>query len=164
MLKTFKGQVTFVDLIAALMIFLVIFSAITSAWNKQLKDMNRQKYFDSMEFTGFSLMEYLLSSPGSPTNWEALAPGDVNKVGLAEEYLVIDENKLAAFEALGADYGNAKELLRTGAFEFFFKVDGKEDVNVGLMPVGEAVTFKVRRVAQYKGSEANVELLLYKIE
>lgn len=153
-----------IDFMFGLFIFIIILGYLTAVWTLNLSTIENNYVFDDMQRLAFQTTDLLIKSEGAPGNWEEIADiNDVNVIGLAESDRVINEQKLNRFKNLGAEYEKVKEILQIANYDFYFELQGIDDVNAGLAPMAEAQKVVVRRVVNYKGSDAIVIFTLYKV-
>lgn len=161
--KEQKGQGILIDIMMALFIFIVILGYLTTVWTMNLSTIESNYLSDDMQRLAFQTTDLLVRTSGTPNNWETMVIDDVNTIGLATSDRILDEQKLNRFKNLGADYRKAKEIMQIGNYDFYFELQGVDDVNAGLMPMTEAQKVVVRRIVNYKGEEAFVIFTLYKV-
>ena len=152
-----------IDFMMALFIFIIVLGYLTTVWTMNLSTIENNYVLDDMQRLAFQATDLLIRTAGTPNNWEVMDIDDVNAIGLVERDRVIDEQKLNKFKNLGVEYGRVKELLQIANYDFYFELQGVDDVNAGLPCMTEAQKVVVRRAVNYKGDEAIVIFTLYKV-
>ena len=136
-----RGQVVSYDIYLAVFVFLLLFGAMYLLWQGNLRQLDRERKLMEMKYTAIQVMDYLVSSQGSPVDWEVeLNP---TALGLASERLLISADKATKMPGLaesGVDklsYENSKELLGLSSYEYYLKIAGASGL---LFEAGKRVT------------------------
>ncbi|MBN2127542.1 MAG: hypothetical protein JW703_04080 [Candidatus Diapherotrites archaeon] len=158
-----KGQSFSLDLLAALIIFLIVLGFVVSNYSEALVSANNLNEKIVLQRKAFSAMELLTSTKGKPENWNELNFTDINSIGLLNSEKKASEEKLSAF--INLDYTESKNLLGLNELDYFFSFTGEDSIESGLQLDANVQVDSVvlRRIVSYKGSEAVVELKVYKI-
>jgi len=156
-----KGQVILFDLAIAIMVFLILFIFLNQIWVDNLNALQQQDSALEIQFKAVQVAEMLVTSPGKPANWHLPAETPVI-IGLAEKNNILNQAKLNAFAA--EDYNTLKELMQIKNMDFFFRLSGAQDLNVGRLPPTDASVVSVERIATLNGREANVRFSLFRKE
>ena len=154
-----KGQVSSYDVLVAIIIFLMMFIVL-----KQIPMYNLTEAIDDFSYNEMRLysqqaMDSMLKTNGYPTNWAA---GDVEIIGLAQKQNILDEEKVTEFLLL--DYGDARNMLALGKYDFNFlvdSVDDSKDFSFGVNIQEDKEVIVIERVVYY-GGEANAKLYVFK--
>lgn len=117
MKKTFKkinlrGQFFSPDMIIAIFIFVVAISFFfisSENINQQISVLEERKRIDEV---AHSTMNFLLYSPGIPSNWESKEFSDVNFFGLVTERNKISQEKINSFVSFfNNNYDDSKKKI-----------------------------------------------------
>ncbi len=122
--KSKKGAAFSTDMTIAIFIFLAIFIAITTAWNSVLDSSGRNAQRKHAEMMVLRIADEFVRTGGYPSDWEE-NPLSALTIGLAGSDRILDSDKVQAF--LDMDYETAKDILKTGGYEFYMEID-EEDV------------------------------------
>jgi len=160
-LKTSEtAQASLMDLVMGFFIFMLVFASVTALINKNDKDLLRNTEIEEIRHDCFFAAKELTETKGFPNNWEALDETEIQRIGLIEKHNTISEDKLVAFSNLS--YDKAKELLKIKGYDFYFVLDGEDYVTAGLLPISQTkYSMNTKRIINYKGSEAEIELQVY---
>jgi len=96
-----KGQGIAVDLLSAVLIFLLVVGSISWVWSNKAAESEKQLYEDEMQTMAENALDMLVGSSGSPSNWETRPLIDTNTIGLVRSSGVVSEEKLTTFVYLG---------------------------------------------------------------
>jgi hypothetical protein len=159
-----KAQATLVDIMFGVFIFSVILAMMISFYGTNLENTQKQQLQTDLETKAFQTIDQLIRFKGKPNNWNELTINEVNLFGIAKRDRIIDENKLSKLSSLAiTDYNTVKQKLNIGQYDFLLELQGIDNVSIGITPISEATIVVVRRIANYRGQEANVQLSLYKL-
>ena len=164
-----KGQLVSTELVicssiflAALIIFLLVWSAISSAYRDEQANRDMQ-----VELTGISDMAVL--SPGDPPDWEMTAPTNASAFGFAQSPNVLSPAKLSALALLNQTYVISKERMGAGKYGLFITV---LDANGGQLPYGfgeqvtasngSIVSFSAERLALLGGTPVRLVVQIWR--
>jgi len=154
-----RGQSSLIDLVMGFFIFTLIIASVFSAVNKNEKDFSKNNEIAEIKHSSFFSLKELTETQGFPLNWEELNENDANRIGLIKRNQ-LDEDKLVAFSNM--TYDKSKELLNLEGYDYFFILDGVDYITVGLAPASQPeYLFSTKRIVNYKGSEAEIELQVY---
>jgi len=154
-----RGQASMIDLVIGFSIFLLVFASVSAVINKNSKDFTKNSEINEIKHDSFFVLKELTETQGYPLDWETLNENDVERIGLAKRN-EINEDKLMAFSNM--TYNKSKELLKLQGYDYFFVLDGADYVTAGLNPASQTkYLIKTKRIVNYKGSEAEVELQVY---
>ena len=164
-----RGQMVSTELVicssifmAALIIFLLAWSAISSAYAEEQANRDMQ-----VALIGISDMAVL--SPGDPADWELSAPTNASAFGFAQSPNVLSAAKLSALAQLNQTYVISKERMGAGKYGLFISV---LDENGNPLPYGfgvqvtaandSIVSFSAERLALLNGSPARVLVQIWR--
>ena len=117
-IRLLKGQVSSVDLVIAISIFLLVVGLFEMTWEGAVA--RAQPGGDELSMRAYHVSSTLLESGGYPENWTA---ANVRVLGLCDERMVISKDKLSRLITLmNSDYSTAKELLGVGADDVYINV------------------------------------------
>ncbi len=127
--SNYRGQSTSIDMLIAVMIFVIILTFTISFWTRTELSVNDAHQRHRLEAEALAATDMLLKSSGTPDNWEQNISNISNtgSIGLVKAQNIIDVNKLANFTAL--DYSTQKEFLGASS-EFYMDV---KDLNGNLL-------------------------------
>ncbi len=94
-----RGQGIAVDLMIAVLIFLLLMAATLAIWSNTASVAGRQLSEREMQRMAENAMDALIRGSGSPADWEQVhcSEENINSIGLAKRDRVLDENKLNQF-------------------------------------------------------------------
>jgi len=154
-----KGQVSSYDVLVAIIIFLMMFIVLKQIPMNNLTEAIDDFSYNEMRLYSQQAMDSMLKTNGYPTNWAA---GDVEIIGLAQKQNILDEEKVTEFLLL--DYGDARNMLALGKYDFNFlvdSVDDSKDFSFGVNIQENKEVIVIERVVYY-GGEANAKLYVFK--
>ena len=154
-----KGQVSSYDVLIALIIFLLMFTILRQLPISNLSEAVNEFSYSEMRIYSQQAIDSMLKTNGYPTNWAA---GDVEIIGLAQKQNILDEEKVTEFLLL--DYGDARNMLALGKYDFNFlvdSVDDSKDFSFGVNIQEDKEVIVIERVVYY-GGEANAKLYVFK--
>ncbi len=160
-----KGQVTLIDLLMGGTIFLLLIVLLFTIFEQNKEILKEQDALNEMKEKCVRAINLLVTSQGIPQNWKDLEIGEIKELGLAEKSKKINEEKLVRFSNLasGADYNSVKSLMNLTNYDFDLNFFGVDEVTAGVPAgIGDFWKINIRRIVQYKGSEAFVEITCYK--
>ncbi len=157
-----RGQSSLIDLVIGFFIFALILASIMGTINKNTKDFTRNSEIDEINHDSFFSVKELTETKGFPENWEILDENSVEKIGLIERRNTISEDKVVAFSNM--TYSKTKELLKIEGYDYYFVLNGVDNITAGINPVGQTkYSIITKRIVNYKGSEAEIEFRLYEL-
>ena len=148
-----KGQIMSSDFLVAFFLFLILFIAVTIAWNGMLDSSITDIERKYMESIAMRITDIFVKSPGYPSNWENR---EIVAIGLVDHDRRIDQAKLDAF--MNMDYETSKDVLGIKGYDYFFRLV-RNNVTKGYLG-GETAIFIERRVL-YNGDD-RLEFILWK--
>ena len=165
-----KGQSISIDLLFAMMMFLLLFNAALSIWGNNALFLQRQTTLNQLQSETMQVADLLVRHSGNPENWEEISLSEVDEIGLARTDRILDDAKVARLVELADEVGDAEydtvKIKMLAGRDFYFK----------LTNAAETVTFaetalhtdtdnfwavKMKRIVVYGGEIANAELTLY---
>lgn len=158
-----RGQGIVIDFSLGFFVFVLIFIAVTAAFDSKLQEIPKKNDFEAMRIKSAASMDLLVRTPGNPENWEVIPLSSAISLGLASSDRNISSAKLSAFSNLGANYFEGKRKIGLAEYDFFFEFDGIDDANAGLQPFGDADKVVETRIVSYKGGSAVARLTVYKL-
>jgi len=155
-----RGQISSIDLLAAILLFLLIFFSLRNIWLDNLSSgLNDLEKFE-MQVLSNEATDSLLKTPGYPLNWTS---ANVELIGLTDKENVINEKKLLLFKSI--PYETAKTKLGLGKFEFSFDLTSTNPIynqHIGANVDSNSTIFSITRIVSYKGGEGNVVFKVFK--
>ncbi len=178
-----KGQGMAIDLLFAVIIFLLILGASMALINSNTTTLVDKNILRELQERAIQTTDMLVRTQGQPNNWEDLGTIDeIGVIGLAKRDRVLDEAKVDKFVQLIAnysdttgDYNKVKSLLLIG-YDYYFKMtdssgttivlyDGTgEPVKSGIPPDDRwdnMTAMRVKRIVNFEGEAAIVEFTIY---
>ena len=163
-----RGQAMAIDLLFAVMIFLLLLNAGLSIWKSNASFLEGQGTFNELQLEAAMAADQLVRTAGTPDNWEERPIAEATAIGLAKRDLVLDDAKVNRFIQLAADFGsgdyNETRLRLLAGRDFYFKLsrNGAPLAETGKPSDIERLwAVDVRRVVKYGGEPAVAELTLY---
>ncbi len=114
-----RGLVLTLDLVAALLLFLVIILTVLWLWGLSRTNVTDYRETDARQERLLAVSSMLVGTGGQPPDWHlqgSIDRDNVDALGLASDPHILDRNKLEALEA--ADYQDLREILGLGDEEF----------------------------------------------
>lgn len=112
-----KAQIFGIDLIFAVVLFLVILIIVNQNWNAAFLAIDDWEKQSDLQQASYSVSSALLSGPGVPIEWTA---ANVRLIGLASEPNVIDIGKWNEFHNMSLL--RVKSLLGLEGYELYIKI------------------------------------------
>jgi len=157
---TARGQASLIDLVMGFFIFVIVFTSVMGTINNNYKDIIRNNELEELEHLSFFVSKELTETSGFPEEWETLDENSVQKIGLTDRRNSVSEEKIVAFANM--TYDRTKEILGLEGYDYFFVFDGEDYITAGLSPISQTkYLISTKRIVEYKGSEAEVELQVY---
>ena len=160
-----KGQVVILDLIIALIIFLMTVIFILATYSFNVSRLDRDIRYNSLAIESFEILDFLVKSGGYPNDWNIT---NVKIIGLASGDRRLSTIKIQQFAQL--NYTPTKELLGIAGKEFFLQIRSLDNINLfeaGVSPLEnntcnekyESIT--LRRAAFWEGQRVTVYFSLW---
>jgi hypothetical protein len=149
-----RGQVSSIDLLAAVLIFTMIFFSLRGFWMDSMSKAINDSTNLEMQIKSTEALDVLLKTPGHPIDWNE---STIELIGLAQKPGVLDEDKLNSFSLM--DYSLAREKLGLGKYDFSFDINSVNPLfnkSIGKSSDLNTIVFSVNRTVVYKGGEASV--------
>ncbi|MFA6065509.1 MAG: hypothetical protein WCW44_00860 [archaeon] len=149
-----RGQISSIDLLVAILLFVLIFFSMRNIWIDNLSSALIESDKFQLQVLSNEAIDSLLNTPGYPLSWNAQ---NVELIGLADKQNVINSIKLAQFKSM--NYETAKSKLGLGLYEFSFdlnSINSEYNEHIGSNLDSNSNVFSITRKVTYKGVEANV--------
>lgn len=172
-MKKSRGQAIALDFFFALMVFVLVLSAMTAMIDSNAKSSLEKRRASELNSKAVQTIDMLVRTSGQPNNWEKKGTDEITAIGLAKRDLVIDDAKTSKFvEWAGAyesaDYNRAKSLLLIG-YDYYFciKDSAGQVVRETGKPADISLTWgnmtavNVKRIVNFNGDEGIAELTIY---
>lgn len=160
----FRGQTVSLDFALGFMLFVLVWVFLITQFDQKFDDTLRNSDLKTMQLKAETILETLVKTKGTPENWETLTMNELEKPGLAVNDRELSQAKLSAFSNMASDYSEMKIRLGSERYDFFFKFDGVDDINAGLLPGSNANEINLERIVIYKGEIGVARLKLYRLE
>ncbi len=165
-----KCQGVVIDLLFAVLIFLLLLNASFALWQNNAILLQNEVISNQLRLETTQVADMLVRHEGEPDDWEKKAElGAVAAIGLAKRDRVLDETKVQRFAQLAAtfwssDYNAARVRLLAGR-DFYFKLSNSAGGVIAETahpdsPVNQWAV-NVKRVVKFGGDAAVAELTLY---
>jgi len=170
-----KGQGIALDLLFAILVFLLVLNASLSLIDSGNKSVSDKGILNQLNARALQTVDMLVRTDGEPNNWELESISNVEAIGLAKRDRALDIDKVERLadpstgwaSVYGSDdYNRTKALLLIG-YDYYFRISDSDDTT--LYETGQpeqsnwsqqmAVT--ARRIANLEGGEVIVELTIY---
>ena len=159
-----KAQISTLDLIFAVSLFVLVVILFEISWDSVLSAINMSGS-ENYQHAAYRIMDDLLETPGDPRDWNS---SNVNMIGIAKSRDVIDGDKFVSFvDIVDDNYTRAKELLGVSSYEFYGNLsypNGTGIVEFGLVPVNGTEIAVANGIALYKGNYANDKIVVLTIK
>jgi hypothetical protein len=153
-----KGQVSSVDILVAILLFLTAFFVLRGIWLNNLTVSAEKIDYMEQNYSAQQAAMVLLQTEGYPSNWNK---DNVSIAGIAAKPYVIDSEKLTEFCQI--PHASAINALGLGKFDFYFSFDSDTlDVSCGSAAPANVSVVRINRQVVYEGGEALVELSVFK--
>ncbi len=153
-----KGQISSIDALIAILIFVLVISAIRTIWLDNVNTTYKNANYTEMSLSSQQAFDILTKTRGWPENWEA---NTVFIIGLADKPNVLSETKINIFESI--PYADAKEMLSLQKYDFSFDINSinpSYNKHIGSSLDGNIIVSLNKRVI-YKGGEAIVTFKVF---
>ena len=153
------------DFLIACFIFFIVFSLITGFWQKSYDSIIAEEKQNALRQKAETAVDFLLSNPGVPQNWQSKPLSQVQKIGLVSTPLVLDSRKVDALAGYAlvfssADYNKTTELLGISGYNYFIQIDSVQDKNISQKRSAN-YSITILRTATYNGNSAKIFFTLY---
>lgn len=165
MLSDTKGQAVVIDLIVALIIFLIAFSFLASTYSSHAIRLEYETSYTTLMMKSFDITEMLTKSEGIPSDWNS---SHVDSIGFAYSDRILSTDKLQRFTNIS--YNRSKELFRVVGKEYLLQIRDKDNVNLfeaGVSPLEgnpcgrDYVSVTLKRFAVWGGQNVIVHFTLW---
>jgi len=149
-----RGQISSIDLLVAILLFVLIFFSMRNIWIDNLSSALIESNKFQIQVLSSEALDSLLKTPGYPTNWTSQ---NVQLIGLADKENVLNSIKVNSFKSL--DYETAKSKLGLTLYDFSFdlnSINPAYNEHIGSNLDSNSNVFSIIRKVTYKGGEANV--------
>ncbi len=156
-----KGQGMAIDLIAAVLIFIVIGGSIMFVWENKKFEVEESLFENEIIAMAERTLDTMIKSKGLPTNWENGNALNIQMLGLAKRNMILDTKKVEKFAELSnsqEDYAILRTKLLIGGNNYYFRVfepekekyaSGGTIISAGEKPEGNVVEVRIRRPINY---------------
>ena len=154
-----KGQVFSMDLLLAVVIFIIVVGILMATWNFNKNRMDEAAWSGSLEDIAYTTSDSLVMTPGSPSNWEENTSGVVS-LGLSRVERNIDERKIDSIVSI--DVVVLRNLTHAGVNNIsitLLDASGNVLKKAGVDPVGEYFVSS-SRVVIYNGEMAVLKVMV----
>jgi len=155
-----RGQFFSPDLIIALTVFIIILAFFFVSSHAMSVQIDLYYIKNELEDVSHAVVNPLVLFGGEPYNWETKSFSDLNRMGLANERNILDDEKVDKFvEYLTTDYNTLRTKMSLGKYDFKFEL---QDFNGSVIKEGGYVNpdFIVRivqkRIASYNDRQVIV--------
>jgi len=154
-----KGQVSSIDALLAILIFVLVLGSIRTIWVENITAADKSSSLTEINLSAQQALDVLTKTQGFPTNWNS---DNVFIIGLADKPNVLSTSKVNAFESLS--YESTKEKLSLQKYDYSFDINSTNpsyNKHIGASTDGNTLVQLTKRVI-YNGGEAIVTLKVFK--
>jgi hypothetical protein len=165
-MKNMKAQIWSMDFVVSFLIFFVTLSMLFFAWNYTNYKSTEQIQLNNLYGLSLTITDSLIRIPGFPSDW---SPGNVMSIGLVDDEYHMNETKISMFLAM--NYGNARQILLEGRYNFYFNMNylngsqimvGGVNATKGTYPdSSSSMVVPAKRYAVYNGNIAEIDFILW---
>lgn len=171
-LRHAKGQGIAIDLMFAMLVFMLLLGAILGLWQSNAVFLEKQSSLSQLQSEAVQGVDMLVRHQGEPDDWETKQDlSNVTTIGLAKRDRVLDMDKVNRLVELAgdppgfweADYNTARTKMLAGR-DFYFKLTNVEGAVIAQTANGNPQNMwavNVKRVVTVGGDVAVAELTLY---
>ena len=178
-----KGQGIAIDLMAAVLIFLIIGGSIMLVWGDKAFEAEERLFENERIAMTERTLDTMIKSNGLPTNWEesggtpAQIADSIQMLGLAKRNRVLDVEKVEKFAEISTNnYAIVRTKLLIGGNDYYFRILDPDDMSAaiddttaGTAPGDDVIKIRISRPVVYtytrptgtKQYNAIAELTLY---
>ncbi len=162
-----RGQLSTIDLIGSIAIYVILLIFIIVYWNLYEKRFDANINEEEMAVSAIKISDFLVENSGFPTNWNN---SNVQIIGLVSKDRILETRKLQSF--INTTYNKTRNLWNIENYQYHLRIT---DLNGALLNVSgnftdfgpfqnadEDLVLKVRRFALYGGKKVIVEFSLWK--
>jgi len=155
------GQVSVLDLIVAMMLFISIMFIAFSTWAEANITVFQFDNVNSMKNRATDALDILLKTRGSPSNWEDLnlSQANVSSIGLVSENSVLDSSKLE--KLLEMPYDESRRLMGFGAEGYYITIKNSHGSKVYSAGEDLAPEISLERLALLDGDPVTFTLNVF---
>ena len=164
-----RGQLTTIDFIGSVAIFIIILIGIIGYWNTADLRFNANREQEELASKAIKITDVFVESQGTPTNWNET---NVEVIGLVSSDRKLDSTKLTSFKNM--TYDEVRNTLKIKSYDFYFKivdingatiiVDGRT-METGAIPnIEKKAITKIRRIALWGSQKVTLEFSMWKSE
>jgi hypothetical protein len=161
-----RGVMFTLDLIAAMLFFLIILLAVFWLWSSAYRHMGEYRESNARQAKLQDISSMLVKTQGNPPDWQTrpVDPDSTLAIGLASSENVLDAGKLQKFA--DADYERLREIMGLGGEDFSLTVaenySGAPVVRYSVgAEMGSRQKSVVRRYALLNGTRVELKLTGY---
>lgn len=166
--KSRRGQIFSLEVMVTFSFFLAALLIFMASWNAISASYAREAALRGMQVSLLGISDMFVMSQGDPQNWEIGALENASAFGFASYRGVLSSQKLSKLQALNASYAKVKESMGAGQADIYIEVDstgGGMLYNFGV-PHGAlgagAITTSAQRLAMLDGSLVKVNVQLWR--
>lgn len=167
-----KGQISAIDVLAGLFIFLFIYLTLSKAVFEQFYGVESFRTATDMQFVVLKATEALVKTAGHPSNWEKIVQqsgpncnneGLVETIGLAKSDNMLSPEKVAQFTNC-ITYDRSRLLLNLDRFDYNFTLKAANGAmyskGLPLTNPGKRAT-SIKRFVDFNGFDANLQFIVF---
>lgn len=148
-----KAQIISLDIMFAVLVLLTIIGALGVILYQYAIYEQQQSELSALELRSQPALNVLMSTKGSPDDWDSLSCSQITSLGFMGTQAVISGDKLEAFVQL--DYNCSQKILGISGYDFYFEARNSDgsllningvDITAGYEPpAGSNAIFSERK-------------------
>ena len=154
-----KSQISMTDFSIALIIFMILITAIILNLNKYPLRLNQDQDKNEMLITSLQIADLLIKTPGTPSAWEN-NPESLKIIGLADNNKLLSKDKVNKF--INLDYQKAKSYFNYYDFNFKILYTNNTDIIEYGASFNGTSSITTRRYIVYDNEKAIMEIEIWK--
>jgi len=154
-----KGQMNSIDLMMAILIFVILIVFVIGFWFVEQKEIQSTLTKNRLEAEAISISDILIKSPGNPSDWEK-NQSEIKMLGLAIEGNVLSDAKISNFTNMS--YSSAQNYLGLDDQFYFYieNMNGNRLYQFGNNTFGDQVIV-ITRFAVLNGEKILMRVSVY---
>jgi len=154
-----KGQMNSIDLMMAILIFVILIVFVIGFWFVEQKEIQSTLTKNRLEAEAISISDILIKSPGIPSDWEK-NQSEIKMLGLAIEGNVLSDAKISNFTNMS--YSSAQNYLGLDDQFYFYieNMNGNRLYQFGNNTFGDQVIV-ITRFAVLNGEKILMRVSVY---
>ena len=118
-----KGQILSLEIIVTFSFFLAAMLIFMASWNAMTAAYAQETVLRQLQTSVLGISDMLVMSPGEPADWEFSAMENASSFGLASSRNVLSRQKVAGLQSLNSSYDTVRQNMGAGASQVYVEVD-----------------------------------------